>query len=579
LRTERLAVLVLVAAAACAPRPKEHGTTLHLAGLLGTPQPMGVPLVQAGEGWLGGPRDVTRPTLSLADGEHRSCRVRTGTGAALVFSLALSAPSPGDWTLEVAAGGAPVATEALSAKRWNLWTPFVVPLPAGAVDLRLTAHREGEGAGTTLLLGAPRIERRPTERAPRVIVWISQDALGAGHLDAYGYPRSTTPFFTRRAKDMVLFEDAVAPATWTLPSLASTFTSRYPPFHGAVLEEVARDQSTPTLFQVLSSEGFTTLAVTGNRFVGPYFHMVDGLDAVFYTPGHADDIVGRAEEALDEWQGGDLVLFVHFMDTHFPYEPPAPYATAFDQGYPGPYDGRTFFANRDRLKPRDVEHVRALYDGAALFADDQIRRLLEVLRSRGIPGDAVSVYTADHGEGFLEHGRFLHAGTVYTELTRVPFALSLPGAVPRRIRDVVSLVDLAPTLLDAFGIPAPPSFSGRSLLPLVRGGGLPARPALSETQVTNNNKFWKVAACDPSSCLLVKLPRGADPADGLTTEERFDRRTDPGETTPLPPQDGALRTFVRAYLRAAHAQAAPSSKAEMPPDVRERLRALGYLHD
>jgi hypothetical protein len=573
------ALLSLVGLVGCTASVRE-GTTVHLLPGLGGAVELGVPAPNGGwaPGDLGSPEDVTRPAALFRDGEIRRCAVDLPRPSELVFDLALSAPSPADWTLDVRLGSAPLAKETLSAKRWNMWTPFAIPVPPGRrSDLTFEAH--GAGGATRLLLGAPRLERRQSERPPRVLLWISQDALGADHLSPYGYTRDTSPFFTKLAKASVLFEDAVAPATWTLPSLASQFTSRYPPFHGAVGEDSARDESTPTLFEILSKNGFTVLGVTGNRYIGPYFHMVSGFDAVFYTPGHGDSVVRLAEAAIDEWRGGDLVLFVHFMDTHFPYEPPPPYDTAFDPDYKGLINGRNFFDARKSLTPRDVEHVRALYDGAALYADSEIEKLLMELEGRGVPKESVLVYSADHGEGFLEHGRFLHAGTVYRELTRVPLALRLPGIEPGRRQEVVSLLDLAPTLLETLGIPRPGSFQGRSLVPLLTGRAWAEEPALSETQVTNNNVFWKVAITNSRESLLVKLPRGGDPSDGLSSEERFDRRSDPFQKNPLPAPDSPLKEKVIAYLKGAHAHAARSTRAEVPPEVRERLRALGYLKE
>lgn len=569
-----LLVLLLSSSVRASP-----GTTLHLIPLLGRSLEVGVPSSSGGAD-LAGPRDVTRPAISLRDGDERHCQVLNAEASDLVFALALSGPSATDWTLDVALGNRPLAREALSAKRWNMWTPFVVPVPQGSLDLRFEARQTGASGprGPSLLVGSPRLEHRPSGRAPRVITWVSQDALGADHLKSYGYSRETTPFFTELARSMVVFKDAVAPATWTLPALASTFTSRYPPFHGATGEASARDESTPTLFEVLAGAGFTTLGVTGNRYVGPYFHMVDGFDAVFYTPGHAEDVVREVEKALDEWHGGDLILFVHFMDNHYPYEPPPPQNTAFDSTYRGSIDGRNFFEHRKELSPRDVKHVRALYDGAALHADAEIRRLFLALESRGVPNESILVYSADHGEGFLEHGRFLHAGTVYRELTHVPFALRLPAVAPRSVETVVSLLDLAPTLLEALGIDRPPSFSGRSLLPLMRGEPFPERPVLCETQVTNNNASWKVAACTERECLLVKLPRRSGSTEAWRAE-RFDRMKDPWQTHPLPEEEGALKTYLTAYIQAARTQAARVSPAEIPPEVRERLRALGYLRE
>jgi arylsulfatase A-like enzyme len=580
-RNALLSVLAL-AGFACAPKAPPGGeeTTIHLLPLLGTAQPTRVPRPSEGSAPedLGGPSDLTRPALTLRSGEAKGCTVFVPPQSQLVFALALGGPGPKDLSFEVRLGGRSVLKETLSAKRWNMWTPFAVPLGvAGRTEVSFEGRIDSQNP-PAIFLASVRLERAPPKRPPTTLIWISQDALGADHLGAYGYGRTTSPQFDRLAEKSVVFEDAVAPATWTLPSLASQFTSRYPPFHGAVLQESARDPSTPTLFEILSKNGFTVLGVSGNRYVGPDFQMADGFDALWYSPGHADELARLALAATDEWKGGDLALFVHFMDTHFPYEPPTPYAQAFDPHYRGAITGRNFFEARKRLTPADVAHVKALYDGAARFADAEIAGLLSGLEARGLLRNAFLVYSADHGEGFLEHGRLLHAGTVYRELTHVPLALRFPGTAPARIPQVVSLIDLAPTLLDALGIPRPPSFQGRSLTPLLRGASLPEIPAYSETQVTNNNAFWKVAVTDARFRLIVKTPRQG-PAVGFAQEEFFDRSADPWEQHPIAKasEEEALERRATAYFEGARAHAAHGATAAIPRDVQDRLRALGYL--
>jgi arylsulfatase A-like enzyme len=96
----------------------------------------------------------------------------------------------------------------------------------------------------------------------------------------------------------------------------------------------------------------------------------------------------------------------------------------------------------------------------------------------------VVAYTADHGEEFQDHGAWGHADTLYEELLHVPFALRAPGIAPRRVAQDVDLVDLAPTLLDLFGLRPRPR-SGRSLAPLLRGGA-PERPTYAETSHTHD---------------------------------------------------------------------------------------------
>src|SRR5437773_236829 len=84
-------------------------------------------------------------------------------------------------------------------------------------------------------------------------------------------------------------------------------------------------------------------------------------------------------------------------------------------------------AHRRPPSPRDIAHLRALYDGDINYTDDRIGRLLDALKSLGIDRRTAVVVTADHGEGFFEHGRMRHGNSFYDELMRVPLIMRLPG--------------------------------------------------------------------------------------------------------------------------------------------------------
>jgi arylsulfatase A-like enzyme len=404
-----------------------------------------------------------------------------------------------------------------------------------------------------------------------VLLWISQDTVRADHLGAYGYGRRTSPHFDRRAREWVFFEDAVSTASWTLPSLASQFTSRYPLFHGATRDGRPRDERHVTLFQALGGAGFTVLGVTANDFVSPYFGMANGFDVLRYAGGtggpegyqRAEDVNRTVLQTLGEWRGGDLAVFAHYMDPHYPYDPPPPYASLF------PADGSDVAGGGPRARPE------ALYDGELAYTDGQIDLLLKEIEARGLLRDAVIAYTADHGEEFLDHGGWRHSRTLYREMLRVPFALRLPGVGGRRVPEPVSLVDLAPTLLDALGISSPVSFQGRSLLPLARREPMPARELFAETERNLAQSHRLAVHVGPLKYIV--LSRNGRPHERLS-EELYDLAADPAERRSdlTRPEAETLRRAATAYLLRGRAER-PPGRVEAPPEVRDRLRALGYL--
>jgi arylsulfatase A-like enzyme len=430
-----------------------------------------------------------------------------------------------------------------------------------------------------IVLASARVDVPGPPAPRRVLVWISQDTVRADHVGAYGYKRKTTPAFDALARDWVVFDEAASPASWTLPALVSQFTSRYPTFHGAVGASVQRDDSQPTLFEILAASGFTVLGVTGNHFVSADFRTAGGFDALGYTDGHAEEVDRLARDALGEWGGGDLALFVHYMDPHAPYDPPPRYGRLFDPDYRGKVTGRNFDGlAKSAFAPADVDHVRALYDGELAYEDVEIGELLGVLRAQGLLEDAVIVYSADHGEEFLEHGGWEHSHTLYEEMLHVPFALRVPGVAGRRVQPVVSTIDLAPTVLDALGIASPPSFQGRSLMPAARGGRLSDVPVFAETERTLDGNHRVAVRSATDKCIVVARP-GREVPPQILSEECYDLARDPGERGPLPAsaECTCLRDQAVAYLSRARQEAKAQKPAELPPEVLERLRALGYL--
>ena len=523
----------------------------------------------------------TRPATLLAPGEVRRCRATVAPGSQLDFAIGImeGAPAEGSVRISVESEGRALAQETLPVgrRRWlNRSVAFAAP---GELALEFKAEligAESAGSGRFIALASARVEPPPRARRPRLLVWISQDTVRADHLGAYGYGRSTSPNFDRLARGFTVFEQAVSAASWTLPSLTSQMTSRYPSFHGATQATKAADARYPTLFETLANDGFTVLGVTGNPFISDKYALARGFDALVYTGLKADVVSRLARQYSDQWNGGDLALFVHFMDPHSPYRPPEEYRDKFGPAYDGAVDG---FNYRSAAKTdADVERVRALYDGELAWTDHEIAGLLAALSQKGLLDQAVIAYSADHGDEFMDHGSWGHAHTLYEELLHVPFALRVPGARARRVAEPVSLVDLAPTLLEALRVPAPASYQGRSLLPLVHGATLPELPLFAETARFKTSH--KVAVRLGRFKYIEELMEPEGKALQKARELLFDLEADPKESGGEP--SGAelerLRREVAGFLARAQAADVHGQAARIDPEDEEALRALGYVN-
>ncbi|MFI5182773.1 MAG: sulfatase [Vicinamibacteria bacterium] len=389
-----------------------------------------------------------------------------------------------------------------------VWTTLVDPLNRPAhhewvtadVDLSRHAGRnrelilesrgfEGKGDPDRAYWGAPALSV-PDGTAPLIIVYLV-DTLRADHTTPYGYARETTPQLAAFAKDGVVFETAIAQASWTKPSVASILTSQLPGIHRAVQLRDPLDSGQVTLAEMLQAKGYATGAAIANWVIyseGNNFEQ--GFD-VFAGLHGADDRPSKLVEAaavvdaslawLDSRRGVPTFLYAHTMDPHVPYAAPSPFNHMFD---PQPAEGRAAADPRtDYKEPPDRDRLIAQYDGDIAYGDQEFGRFVAELRRRGLYHRALLVFMADHGEEFQDHGAWLHGRSVFDELVRIPLIVKFPGErdAGRRIQQQVQAVDVLPTILQNEGLAVPPSpvIAG---LPLqgVLNGALPERPAVSE---------------------------------------------------------------------------------------------------
>lgn len=325
---------------------------------------------------------------------------------------------------------------------------------------------------------------QPAPNAPNVLV-IVLDTVRSSNLGLYGYARPTTPQLEKWAAGGVVFDRAISPAPWTLPSHASMFTGRLPhDLSTGWLEPL--DTNAPTVAEVFRDHGYATGGFVANLTYTSYesglgrgFVHYDDYPVtlpllLFHTPLGRLDIKGRPPRrvtpraiwdaarsvnlfqhrlveagtfrradavtaAFEQWQGTlgarPFFAFINLFDAHGPYHVdgpspvPAPFVERFAHNYP---------SEKDR------------YDAAVAWLDDVVGRTLSNLQQRGLLDHTIVVVTADHGEQFGERGLLGHGNSLYTPAVQVPLVIHAPGVVPAglRVPTTVSLKDLAATLVD-----------------------------------------------------------------------------------------------------------------------------------
>ncbi len=467
-------------------------------------------------------------------------------------------------------------------------------------------------AGVVLMLlpaGGLESEPRKGDRpgGPNIVL-VMVDTLRADVTDPYGGP-GLTPNLGRLARRGVTFTNARANSSWTRPSVATVMSGRYPSSHGAMFKMDGLPDGVDTIAEQLSASGYATKGIVSNYVTAPYFNFGQGFDSYTYLePSYffgANDVTSKlnlyelmrkldqklfpgsikpnaqyregsqvtdaALSWLSGWEsrarkGDRYFLFVQYMDPHDPYfSHPDDGAAPSRKSMPSPPA-----AMKDRMW--------SLYKGEVRYWDEHFGRLLDGLVKSPSFEDTLIVVFADHGEEFLEHGGWWHGDTMYDEAIRVPLVIRLSGdeAGGQEVADLVSLVDVAPTLVRLGGGVVPEGYQGQDLFETHLS------PVFGEEQHVGNDlqslvyrrqggNVFKVIACNE------KNPRG------LPARSLFDLTADPAEKQNLSASQPeelqlALSMLVAAMKTAAQGAVAGKS-VQIDEASQHRLKELGYIHD
>jgi arylsulfatase A-like enzyme len=502
--------------------------------------------------------------------------------------LPLHAPGFGGLRARAAHAGALLAAitaAALLARGSRLGTVLVRVVVGTAGVLTVTA------ASVLLLSFSSSRREGPSGARPNVIL-ISLDTVRADHLSGYGYHLPTTPEIDRFFSDhAVRFEAAFAPQPWTLTSHLTMLTSLHPSVHG-----VSKDRGLPpgvrTLSQILAKDGYLTF---GSVYDMLWMSQRYGFDRGFHIyrrfDGNAPERKAVVDALLDDLADERFFLFLHYYDAHsdrgeLPYESEPADSQAFTSGYRGSFTGcdsrgrcstnLLWWMNREgaSFPEEDRRYVMSLYDAGLRSLDRALGDLFRGLEARGLLTESIVVLTSDHGEEFQEHGKLLHA-QAYDESMRVPLLVRLPGPGGVRTSEaMVSLEDVAPTILDYCGSTPPPEMQGRSLRRLIAGEKNP----FERSHVLMMDENGRMGLRTATWKLLAT-------AVGW---ELYDLAQDPGERRNvmaggrLPPEAEDLRRLLgeeekRALTLRTRLGVKDTHGLSLTESEIETLRALGYL--
>lgn len=489
------------------------------------------------------------------------------------------------------------------------------PLIALALLAILTVACDGTSTATNPEPEPEEVSKLP---APSNILLITVDTLRADHLSSYGYPRQTSPVLDALAAEGVRFDQASVQWPKTGPSFASIFTSTYPRDNG-IVRRVGIDL--PCQFSMLAEglqeQGYGTYAVVSNGALGREFHFDQGFDLYvesWKVKHEGETIDPNGAEAVNRLATGVIgeidrsrpfFLWVHYLDPHFPYRPPAAWSDRFQD------DEHFDPTTRIQLMPRhrqdmvgigrsqvldgrdELAFYVARYDAEIAYTDHQIGLLLDTLRAEGLMERTLTAFTSDHGESLGDHHYYFDHGRFgFQTCLRVPFILHYPGVLsPRVDRQPVELLDLAPTLLEAAGMPLPDGawMQGESLTPRLLGSAPPETPSLAfaEAGYATDGRWQHIVRDQRFKLIYARAIQARRWIGGEDVHfALYDLDADPEESAQVAddhPED--FERLKRALWE--HEQTPPftvrtddevcSEDDSMDPETEELLRSLGYL--
>jgi len=465
-------------------------------------------------------------------------------------------------------------------------------------ELTITVHGRGR-----ILLANP-ILYRPIPPEERTFVFlICADTLRADHLKIYGYPRATAPNISRWAEDCVIFEQAYAQSSWTLPSHMSLFTGLYEFNHG-VRSKTRLAEDISSLVENLSRK-FATRSFNGGVYVSFRYGFCRGFDSYqvnrydLNAPQASENLFRAVSDDLDRNPYPRTFYFLHTYQVHSPYNPTPEFLQPFNPSpeftvLPLSDNAHSIYRHKFQKKPpRRIQNFIDLYDAEIYTFDHWFGHFLDAIKKRGIYDRSLIILMSDHGDEFFEHGGWEHTHTLYNELIKVPLLIKFPDGQYRgqRIQGVVGLVDIMPTILEYTGTDYPRDrIDGINLLPVIRG------KKQREYVLSSNTTSFYVPALPFKICsirghdkMIYNLPYTEEtlrffhtPPPPVPPYEFYQLDRDPGENRNLYSlrqyQYGRFLPLFEDIVRKAGTSLQQKLKSvDIDPEMEEKLKSLGYL--
>ncbi|MBX0285482.1 sulfatase-like hydrolase/transferase [Halomicroarcula sp. F28] len=448
------------------------------------------------------------------------------------------------------------------------------------------------------------------------VLLITIDSLRADHTSCLAYEENVDPRLAELGERGATFRKAVSNGPNTTASFPSILTGAHSATYGPY--GICGTDS-PFLSRSLRNAGYTTFGYHSNPHLGTeqryptgfdqYNDVVEGGESAAAVASFKDKIAKRvptnsllyrllrrawhyftmstdnssyaradtiSDRAIDWLEQGrnDKPFFgwLHYMDVHYPFDPPEEIYADLPHSQISKKRRITLNAKMqerpDEMTDADVRDLLKLYDAEIRYTDSQIGRVVDTLEEQGVLDDTIVIVTADHGEAFGEHGSFGHHPYPYDELIRVPLFVSGPGVESTTVDQQVSLLDLAPTVLDLVGVETPTQMEGASFAPVLAGGTIDDRVAMTisdnATLYGCRTNDWKyITRWDGQESSLYDLQ--ADPDEEIDVQDNH------------PEVANRFFEIISAYTERVDTD--NEATIDHSPEVKQRLEDLGYVEE
>jgi len=437
------------------------------------------------------------------------------------------------------------------------------------------------------------------------IVLITIDALRADHLSCYGYERKTSPNIDKIAEKGIIFKNAIAPSSWTTPSMASLFTSVYPINHGVTHgfginktiygQEVFSDELT-TLAEILKAHGYNTFAVASNLHLSEKFGFAKGFDYFqcldFLPASFVNDIIALWEDEIKK--SDKFFLWAHYFDPHFPYFARKPWIEHYTSKAEMPS-----ILNFSKKSPHELveiihmikkdnpalsmplttlfkKNLLALYDSEINFVDFYIGEFIQKFE---LDKKTLIIISSDHGEEFLEHGNLEHGNNLYQETIHIPLIVKLPHSTKKEIvKEYVNLIDIIPTILHILDIDPPEQTLGKHFWEK-KGSLFWLKKILFKTKILE----YTITELDKNSILKAIITPEWKYIYNYKdkTELLYNIKSDPLELNNLIDKKTKQANQLKEQLFnwVSHSKKYPTkiNPFQLSPEKKEKLKGLGYI--